>query len=137
MHGWSTEFIFFAFQHPSKGLRLRRYYVDYADNPYRHRILMDGDKRDMDGNVEWTPTQTFWAFHSEQPGTQAYSVMYAINPYRSTIRVGKEVTLPGWEVHSFFWAYSTPGKFKGYTFMLTRYVRFEIDIRRHRTVVLL
>ena len=106
--------IFFAF--PAKNVGIQnmgmsqiQYHVHQADNPLRHRILMEGDYLDDDGGVGWTSILQFWAFSSQQQGTQAYSVLYAVNPYRSQIIIGQGITIQGWKLHSTFWAYLTPG----------------------------
>ena len=92
------------------GMSQIRYHVHQADNPLRHRILKNGDYMDEDGGVGWTSVSQFWAFSSQQQGTQAYSVLYAVNPYRSQIITGQGITIQGWKLHSTFWAYLTPGK---------------------------
>ena len=91
------------------GMSQIKYHVHQADNPPRHRILMEGDYMDDDGGVGWTSILQFWAFSSQQQGTQAYSVLYAVNPYRSQIIAGQGVTVQGWKRHSTFWAYLIPG----------------------------
>ena len=111
---WGNQLIFFAFPEQTTELKQRKYYIDSADNPYRHRVLIDDDYRDFDGAVGWKADAHFWAFPEKQLQTQAYTVLYAVNPYRSQIVEGNNVKQQGWEVHSVFWAYSTPGKLKCY-----------------------
>ena len=112
---WSLKLIFFAFSQSTQYEDQIRYYVDSADNPFRHRVLTDGDCRELGGSEGWEEKLQFWAF-TEKLGNQGkfgqpYTVLYTINPYRSQIVMGNRVELQGWEIHSVFWAYSKPGKY--------------------------
>ena len=120
--------IFFAFPAQNKGIQNMgmsqiQYHVHQANNPLRHRILKDGDYMDDDGGVGWTSISQFWAFSSPQQGTQAYSVLYAVNPYRSQIITGQSITIQGWKLHSTFWAYLTPGNVKIDIFAILYFAR--------------
>ena len=79
---------------------------------------MNGDYLDTQvkgGVAHWKAVLQFWAFRYQYSGTQPFSVLYAVNPYRSQIINGEGVSRwrmdAGWSLHSTFWAYSTPGNF--------------------------
>ena len=108
--GWSNQLIFFAFPQEINDVKQIKYYVDSADDPYRHRVLTDNDDRDTDMKY-WKEELTFWALMEPNTPTKAYTVLYTSNPYQSQIVEGNNIEIPEWEIHSVFWAYSKPGKY--------------------------
>ena len=107
--GWSTQLIFFAFPRQTEEQGQRKYYVDSTNNPYRHRVLTDGEDREIGGESGWKAELEFWAFADQKPMTQKYTVLYKLNPYGSQIMDGNVFNMKGWKVHSVFWAYLSPG----------------------------
>ena len=107
--GWSTQLIFFAFPLQTDEQYQLKYYVDSANNPYRHRVLTDDDDREIGGDSGWKAELEFWAFVDQKPLTQQYTVLYKLHPTGSQIMDGKILNMNGWKVHSVFWAYSSPG----------------------------
>ena len=121
--GWSNQLIFFAFPQEINDDKQIKYYVDSAEDPYRHRILTDNDDRDTDQNY-WKEELTFWALKEPNAQMQAYTVLYTSNPYQSQIIEGTNINIPEWEVHSVFWAYSKPGKYcPNYIICINRIVK--------------
>ena len=110
---WSKELTFLAYPSPSKVSEQIRYYVYSTSNPERHRVHREIDPEfDIVESEGWKKEFDFWAFSIEKSNTVGYTVLYMSNPYQSQIVEGIRDTLPGWKVHSLFWAYPKEGQYR-------------------------